>query len=344
MLLGDQESDVLNTMTWDEFCDRFRTLATAGTPINTTLAQHQAMAKLRWSAKHPRPVADVLREMERIRSSVSSKIDDSTMIHNVINAIHPELRPRVSYTTAGKDYSTYSEFRTNLLAQAAVLEPQLLSQPPAGASGAAKNGNNGNKQGRHFNQKSGGFKPKAPHHNFKPNGKGNKPQHRDLSQVTCHKCKGKGHLANQCPSTFGAQQVCVGATLADESAHAALQPADVTCQPVATGLENVTVEKPDEQLQHECLRARLARLLDMTVEELDNRHRASELRSAEELNAVLLAPVLLDTSTVTANAAVCTANKMSKPCAVRNGKAVRKANTSVPAVAAGLTASFLKKP
>ena len=216
-----------DTMSWEDFCTRFRGMSTAGSTINTAEAQHNALERTRFNPRDPQPAADIVRKVDTIRNAYpDSRLSDSTVIHYVLKAIHPQLRQFVTYTSEGKDYDTYASFCANLLAQAAVHEPRLLA--PSSNDHQQQRGNGPNRRGP--------FKPQQQRGNGRNHPYGGKPQRRfgnhqqqpkQPSGMRYFKCKGFGHKANDCPTpgqVSGTTAVATVATVAAAAACPVTQP------------------------------------------------------------------------------------------------------------------------
>jgi hypothetical protein len=129
-----------------------------------------------------------VRKVEAIRNAFpASRLSDSTIIHFVLKAIHPQLRQYVTYTPEGKDYDSYSSFCANLLAQAAVHEPRLLPQP-----------SNDHQQQRGPHRRN--FKSQQQRGNGRNHPYHKQQRPKQCSGIKCFKCQHFGHKANECPS------------------------------------------------------------------------------------------------------------------------------------------------
>lgn len=188
----------LNSMTWERFSELFLAMS-AGPAISTNLQALQAASNNKFDKARPINTSDAVIKQEALFNAMPSKPCDPTKIHLVIQAIHPALRSRVSYTTEGKDWPTYNAFRQHLLAQAAVFEAQQLPAPaPAPQHQQQHRGYRGPQRHTpqrqpHRHQPYGPKKPEFKKQYHK--GRSGQPS----AEVTCFKCHQKGHKAPDCP-------------------------------------------------------------------------------------------------------------------------------------------------
>lgn len=213
-LSTDIEAEDLKTMTWEAFKSRFLALSVGPAEV-TDLARTQALLAMAYSPDCIDTVAATVNKAEAIINRMLVQPTDPSKIAYIINAIHPALRPRVSYAPDGKDYLSYTAFRQNLLAQAIIFEAAGPSHQDRLRRVALLEGHNknstfykrfirkhGNKFGNHNKKGNKSFTPGSNHKPFK------KPHNTNMATIKCHACQQFGHYAKHCPQVNVVASLC----------------------------------------------------------------------------------------------------------------------------------------